>query len=77
MHNTCIGSQKIFSYAICVRLVEAKGMSTDCTLALGFDTASATEIDMLETKTLAPLETQDNQVQLYFRAFEVKTVRVK
>ena len=52
-------------------------MSTDCTLALGFDTASATEIDMLETKTLAPLETQDNQVQLHFRAFEVKTVRVK
>jgi alpha-mannosidase len=62
---------------VIVRLVEAKGMSTDCTLAIGFDAASAAEIDMLETETLAPLEMQDGQVQLHFRAFEVKTVRVK
>jgi hypothetical protein len=52
-------------------------MSTDCTLAIGFDMASATEIDMLETETLATLEMQDGQVQLHFRALEVKTVRVK
>lgn len=59
-----------------LRLYESKQTATECTLTLNLPVASAAECNMLE----APQETlpvQSNTISLHFRAFEIKTLRVK
>jgi len=49
---------------------------TACTLRCGFPLAAASQTDMLENNP-APLPAENGGVALAFRAFEIKTVRLR
>ncbi len=61
---------------VILRLYEAKKAATDAEISLGFDASGASLCDMLENVT-EELELADGKLKLSFRAFEIKTVRVK
>ena len=61
---------------VILRLYEAKKAATDAEISLGFDASGASLCDMLENVT-EELELTDGKLKLSFRAFEIKTVRVK
>ena len=61
---------------VIVRLYESMRSATRCTLATTLPAASAVETDMLENNP-TPLNLADGRIPLEFRAFEVKTVRLK
>ena len=61
---------------VILRLYEAKKAATDAEISLGFDASDASLCDMLENVT-EELELADGKLKLSFRAFEIKTVRVK
>ena len=61
---------------IILRLYESKKAATAATVQLGFTAKSACLCDMLENAT-EDLELADGRIRLPFRAFEIKTVRVK
>lgn len=58
-----------------VRLYECAHASAQATLRFGFPVHSASETDLLE-RELTSLPVEANVVQLYFKPFEIKTVRV-
>jgi alpha-mannosidase len=58
-----------------VRLYEAARSRTRCTLTLGIACAAAAETDMLET-SLGELPIADGRIDLMFRPFEIKTLRL-
>ena len=61
---------------IVVRLYESKRASTRCTLSTTLPAKSAAETDMLEV-VKRELALVDGGLALEFRAFEVKTVRLR
>ncbi|MBN1977337.1 MAG: alpha-mannosidase [Anaerolineae bacterium] len=61
---------------IVVRLYESKRAATRCTLFTSLPVAGAVQTDMLENE-LEELALNDGRVDLDFRPFEVKTVRLK
>jgi alpha-mannosidase len=61
---------------IVVRLYEAKRTATRCTLTTTLPVKSAAQTDMLENDQAA-LPCDNGQVALDFRAFEIKTVRLR
>lgn len=60
---------------IVIRLYEAKRTATRCTLRTNLPVKSAVETNMLEEKR-GDLALQDGQIELAFRPFEVKTIRL-
>jgi alpha-mannosidase len=60
---------------VVVRLYESKRMATDCALSSFLPVAKAVQTDMLENAKGA-LEWSEGKVDLAFRPFEVKTVRL-
>ena len=60
---------------VVVRLYESKRMATDCALSSSLPVAKAVQTDMLENAKGA-LEWSEGKVDLAFRPFEVKTVRL-
>lgn len=60
---------------VIIRLYEAFHTSTNCALTIGFPFHAAVETDMLE-QSPRELSVRDNHVELPFRPFEIKTVRV-
>jgi alpha-mannosidase len=61
---------------VIVRLYESMRTATRCTLWTGLPVKSARATDMLENDQ-GPLKFQDGKVELEFRPFEIKTVRLK
>jgi len=61
---------------VVVRLYEAKRMATHCTLATSLPVVSAAQADMLEN-VQEELVCDGGEIPLEFRAFEVKTVRLR
>jgi alpha-mannosidase len=61
---------------VIVRLYESARTAASCTLSTTLPAKAAVETDMLENET-GPLDLADGKVALTFRAFEVKTVRLK
>ncbi|SFQ38196.1 alpha-mannosidase [Caldicoprobacter faecalis] len=61
---------------IILRLYESKRTATRCTLSVAFPIAGAEQTDMLEN-TEKELVVRDNNIELDFRPFEIKTVRLK
>jgi alpha-mannosidase len=61
---------------IVVRLYESKRMRTRATVTTTLPVASATETDMLE-RHVAGLDCVDGKLELDFRPFEIKTIRLK
>ena len=61
---------------VVVRLYESKRAATRCTLSTSLPVARVLQTDMLENE-LEELPSNDAQVVLDFRPFEVKTVRLK
>lgn len=59
-----------------IRLYEAAGTLTSCTLTLGFDAEYVTLTDMLE-KNGVSLDLTENGVRLTLKAFKVVTLRIK
>ena len=68
---------------VILRLYEAKKAATDAEISLGFDASDASLCDMLEnglvqtSLNLGIMRLADGKLKLSFRAFEIKTVRVK
>jgi alpha-mannosidase len=60
---------------IIVRLYEAKRNSTHCTLSTMLPVIKATQTDMLE-KNVNDLTVSNGKIELDFRPFEIKTVRL-
>ncbi len=60
--------------AYVLRLYEAEGAYTHASLKPGHDFVSATECNMLEEETGAPV--QEKEIPLTFRPFEIKTLKV-
>jgi alpha-mannosidase len=60
---------------IIVRLYESKRSATRCTLSTTLPVISVTQTDMLEN-VIVPLKIDSGQIELEFRAFEVKTVKL-
>jgi alpha-mannosidase len=60
---------------IIVRLYEAKRNSTHCTLSTMLPVIKATQTDMLE-KNVKELTVSNGKIELDFRPFEIKTVRL-
>jgi len=58
-----------------MRLYECKGSSISCGLDVGMPVAAAFETNMLE-ETTAELPHENGQIQLYFRPFQVRTIRI-
>lgn len=58
-----------------VRLYESKGASVSCGLHVGLSVAAVYETNMLE-ETIAELPYGSGDLSLYFRPFEVKTIRL-
>jgi alpha-mannosidase len=61
---------------IILRLYESKRTATRCTLSVAFPIAGAEQTDMLEN-TEKELVVRDNKIELDFRPFEIKTIRLK
>lgn len=61
---------------IIVRLYESKRAATRCILATSLPIASAAQTDMLEN-VQRELPCEGGKITLDFRAFEVKTVRLR
>lgn len=61
---------------IILRLYEAKKASINCRLTLNVSAKAVYETDMLENNK-NELKLADNKVDLSFRAFEIKTLRIK
>ena len=61
---------------VIVRLYESKHAACDAQLDIHLPVASVAACDMLENPS-EQLPLQDGRVQLSFRGFEVKTLRVK
>ncbi len=61
---------------VILRLYEAKKAAVEAEISLGFGAGKAYLCDMLENVT-EEVEIKDGKVKLPFRAFEVKTLRVK
>jgi alpha-mannosidase len=61
---------------VIIRLYESMRTATRCTLWTGLPVKSARATDMLENDQ-GPLKFQDGKVDLEFRPFEIKTVRLK
>ena len=61
---------------VILRLYEAKKAATDAEISFGFDVSGASACDMLENVT-EELKVVDGKLKLSFRAFEIKTIRVK
>ena len=59
-----------------IRLYEAAGTLTDCTLTLGFDFTEAFITDMLEENG-APINHNGSSIRLTIPAFKVITLRLK
>jgi len=62
--------------ALVLRLYEAEGALTRCRLSFGIDATRAAETNMLEEEQ-GELAIVDNGLNLEFRPFEIKTVRVE
>ena len=60
--------------AYVLRLYEAEGAYTHAFLTPGHDFVSATECNMLEEETGAPV--REKEIPLTFRPFEIKTLKV-
>ncbi len=60
---------------VIVRLYEAKRTATRCTLSTSLPIVTAAETDMLE-RTQAELSCDAGKIDLSFRAFEIKTLRL-
>jgi alpha-mannosidase len=58
-----------------VRLYEAKRMSTRCALTTSLPAKAATQTDLVEN-FVSNLPCQDGKIELSFRPFEIKTVRL-
>jgi len=63
------------SQALIVRLYETNHASTDATVRFGFVPASVEETNLME-ETIAPLALAGDAVQLHFKPFEIKTIKV-
>jgi alpha-mannosidase len=61
---------------VILRLYEAKKGETNCALRFGLAFEFVWECDMLENRKME-LPITNNQVALYFKAFEVKTLRMQ
>ncbi len=61
---------------VIVRLYESKRTATACTLHTALPVASAVETDMLETSAIDTLSCDKGTIELMFRPFEIKTVRL-
>ncbi len=61
---------------VILRLYEAMRTATRCTLTSALPFTKAEETDMLEAKT-ASLPVTGNQIELDFRPFEIKTIRLR
>ncbi len=61
---------------IVIRLYEAKRMSTRCSLKINVPVQAVFQTDMLENPQ-AEIEMTDNSIGLYFKPFEIKTIRLK
>jgi len=61
---------------IVVRMYDSKRMATSCTLSSSLPVAGAEETDMLENSR-GELPCHNNRIALEFRAFEVKTLRLR
>ena len=61
---------------VVVRLYEAKRTATRCILSTSLPVRAANLTDMLEN-TQGDLTVKDGEIPLEFRAFEIKTVRLK
>ncbi|MBO4433779.1 MAG: hypothetical protein J5852_09650 [Clostridia bacterium] len=59
-----------------VRIYEAEGSYTACDLTLNPSIKSAFKTDMLEFDD-EPLGVKNNSVKLYFKPYEIKTLRLK
>lgn len=59
-----------------LRLYESLGSAARCAIELGFPVSAAVEADMLE-RELKPLEPDSGRIALDFRAFEIKTLRLR
>jgi alpha-mannosidase len=58
-----------------VRLYEAWGRETDATVSFGFDVAGVAETNLVEDHR-TDLQLVDDDLELTFDAFEIKTIRV-
>ena len=61
---------------IIVRLYEAMRSDVHCTLSTSLPVSTVQETDMLETTRVAELAVEDGQIELTFRPFEIKTLRL-
>jgi alpha-mannosidase len=61
---------------IIVRLYESKRTATVCTLETALQVDSAVETDMLEASAVNELACEDGTIDLVFRPFEIKSVRL-
>jgi alpha-mannosidase len=62
---------------VIVRLYESKRTATVCTLKTALPVASAVETDMLESSVVEDLTYDDGSIDLVFRPFEIKTLRLR
>src|SRR5690606_23757726 len=62
---------------VIVRLYEAKRSATRCALTTSLPVTSAVQTDMLEERVERELPCREGRVELEFRPFEIKTVRLR
>ena len=60
-----------------IRLYEGKKAAVDAKLRLNLPSYTAVCCDMLENPIAAPMQAENGTVDLSFRAFEIKTVRIR
>jgi alpha-mannosidase len=71
---TCLKKAEM-SDDLTLRMYEATGQPTDCSLQLGFPAKSATECDLMEND-LKELKMAKGKVALKFKPFEIKTLKL-